>query len=104
MALLAASVGELSQDTVERLEADPRPLTVIAAADCYLLEMKADFLTAVHEDPARKAQADAVYRANILRLQLGRLPLFRDLSEDEFALVRDAVQLRSVFPGAVIVD
>jgi Fe-S-cluster-containing hydrogenase component 2 len=86
------------------LEGTPQPVTIVAQRDCYLLEMKANFLAAVQDDPGQRARADAVYREHILRLQLGRLPLFRDLSDDEFGLVRDAVELRTASPGAVICE
>jgi Fe-S-cluster-containing hydrogenase component 2/CRP-like cAMP-binding protein len=95
--------GELFNDA-GCLEGMPHATTAVAVRDCYLLEMKADFLAAIQDDPVYKARADAAYRARVLRLQLARLPLFCDLSEDEFALVGDAVELRSVEPGEVILD
>ncbi len=95
--------GELCGEAACR-EGTPQPATVFAVRECYLLEMKADFLAAVQEDPVYKARADAAYRTHILRLQLGRLPLFRDLSDDEFGLVRDAVELRTLNPGELIYE
>jgi Fe-S-cluster-containing hydrogenase component 2/CRP-like cAMP-binding protein len=86
------------------LEGTPRSSTATALRDCYLLEMKADFLAAVQNDPAYRARADAAYRAHVLRLQLARLPVFRELSEQEFGLIGDAVELRTAGPGTVICD
>jgi Fe-S-cluster-containing hydrogenase component 2 len=97
------SEGELVGEAA-CLEGTPQPVTVVALRDCFLLEMQADFLAAVQEDPVQKARADSAYRTHILRLQLGRLPLFQDLSAEEFALVSDAVELRTVSPGTVIWD
>lgn len=102
-ASLTVREGELCGD-VACLESTPQPVGVVALRDCYLLEMKADFLAAVQDDPVHKARADAAYRTHILRLQLSRLPLFRDLSDPEFALVRDVVELRTLNAGEVIYE
>jgi CRP-like cAMP-binding protein len=86
------------------LEGTPRSSTATALRDCYLLELKADFLAAVQDDPVYRARADATYRAHVLRLQLARLPVFRELSREEFALISDTVELRSANPGEIIFD
>jgi Fe-S-cluster-containing hydrogenase component 2/CRP-like cAMP-binding protein len=95
--------GELAGEAA-CLEGTPQPTTIVAVRDCHLLEMKADFLAAVLDDPVQKARADETYRTHYLRLQLGRLSLFRDLSDREFALISDAIELRTVSPGVLLCD
>jgi Fe-S-cluster-containing hydrogenase component 2 len=86
------------------LEGTPYPFAVFAVRDCYLLEMKADFLAAVQDDPVQRARAESTYRNHILKMQLSRLPLFRDLNDEEFSYIRDEVELVNVSPGTVICD
>ncbi|MGH9676949.1 MAG: cyclic nucleotide-binding domain-containing protein, partial [Candidatus Acidiferrum sp.] len=95
--------GELL-DEASCLLGTPHPATVVALRDCHLLEMRADYLRAVIEDPVYKARMEEAYRNHILRLQLGQLPLFCDLNDEEFGQIKDVVELSTVDPGNVIVD
>ncbi len=82
----------------------PRSGTIVARRDCYMVEMLRNILDAIQKDPAYKAEADKVYKKRVLDLQLRKLSLFSDLNDQEFALIRDSVELVSVEPGTLICD
>jgi Fe-S-cluster-containing hydrogenase component 2/CRP-like cAMP-binding protein len=82
----------------------PRSGTVVAKRDCYMLEMLRNILDQIQKDPAYKSKSDELYKKRVLELQLRKLSIFRDLTDAEFAQVRDGVELLTVEPGALICD
>jgi Fe-S-cluster-containing hydrogenase component 2/CRP-like cAMP-binding protein len=82
----------------------PRSGTVVAARDCYLLEMLRNVLDMCQKDEAYKAEVDRIYRQRVLQLHLRNLPLFADLTEKQFEAIREEVQLITVEAGEPICD
>lgn len=82
----------------------PRSATVVADEDCYLLEMLRNILDQVRKDPSYKEQMDRIYRERALGPQLRKLSIFADLSEEQFAAVRQRAELVTLEPGQVAYD
>jgi Fe-S-cluster-containing hydrogenase component 2/CRP-like cAMP-binding protein len=82
----------------------PRSATIVAADDCYALEMLRNILDEIQADEAYRAQMDTLYRERVLQIHLERLPIFRDLTEDQLARLRDGVELVRFKAGQVIFD
>ncbi|HEX5447560.1 MAG TPA: cyclic nucleotide-binding domain-containing protein [Pirellulales bacterium] len=82
----------------------PRSATVVANEDCYLLEILRNILDQVRKDPSYKEQMDRIYRERALGPQLRKLSIFADLSEAQFAAVRQRVELITLEPGEVVYD
>ncbi len=82
----------------------PRSATVVARRDCYAIEILRNILDQIQKDPAYKARSDEVYKKRVLDLHLRKLSLFSDLNDDEFAEIRESVDLVSFEPGTLICD
>ncbi len=82
----------------------PRSATVVARRDCYMIEILRNILDQIQKDPAYKAQSDEVYKKRVLDLQIRKLSIFSDISQQEFEEIRDNVELLSVDPGTLICD
>src|SRR4051812_35990947 len=82
----------------------PRPATVRAERDVYVLEMLRNIYEAVLKDPALKDRSDEDHTKSGSELQLRRLPLFKDLSQEQFDELRGSMQMVSVEPGKVIFE
>ncbi len=82
----------------------PRSATVVANEDCYLLEILRNILDQVRKDPSYKEQMDRIYRERALGPQLRKLSIFADLSEEQFAAVRQRAELITLEPGEVVYD
>lgn len=82
----------------------PRSATVVATTDCYMLEMVQNLLNVLRRDPIYKKRMDETYRDRVLEGQLRRLPIFEQLTTEEFNLLRDDLELMEFPPGAVIFE
>jgi Fe-S-cluster-containing hydrogenase component 2/CRP-like cAMP-binding protein len=82
----------------------PRSTTVVADRDCHVLEMLRNILDQVEADEAYKAEMDRVYKQGILKDHLRNLSLFSDLTDEQFALIRDKVDLKRHKDGQLIYD
>lgn len=82
----------------------PRSATVAAETDCYMLEMLRNVLDMLHSDPAYKERMDAVYKKRVLEGHIRRLSIFEDLSDQEFAALRDNIELVEVPTGGLIFE
>lgn len=82
----------------------PRSATVVAENDCYMLEMLRNVLDMLHGDPAYKERMDAVYKKRILEGHIRRLSIFEDLTDNEFATLRDNIELTEVATGGLIFE
>lgn len=82
----------------------PRSATVVATRDCYMLEMLRNILDQLQKDPAYKAQIDEVYKRRVFQLHLRELPLFGDLSDEQFEEIKSAVDLVSFDAGQILFD
>jgi Fe-S-cluster-containing dehydrogenase component/CRP-like cAMP-binding protein len=81
----------------------PRSATVRAQRDCYVLEFLRNVLDKINTGPFRN-QLDDIYRKRFLELHLRNLELFRFLSAEAYAQLRDGVELRTLMPGETIFD
>lgn len=81
----------------------PRSATVRAERECYVLEFLRNVLDKINTGPFRD-RLDEIYRKRFLELQLRNLELFRHLSDETYAALRDGVELLSFKPGELILD
>jgi CRP-like cAMP-binding protein/Fe-S-cluster-containing hydrogenase component 2 len=82
----------------------PRSATIVASEDCYALEMLRNILDEVQSDESYRAHVDALYRERVLKNHLRRLPIFSDLTEEQFSRLRDGVELVRYKVGQIICD
>lgn len=84
----------------------PRSATIIADADCWMLEFLRNIFDRMlsNRNKAFKEQIDAAYRKRVLDLQLRAIPLFRDLPESVIDFLRRRVELKEFAPGELIWD
>lgn len=82
----------------------PRSATVAADQECYMLEMLRNVLDMLHSDPAYKERMDAVYKQRVLENHIRRLSIFEELSDAEFAKLREAIELTEVPTGGLIFE
>ncbi len=81
-----------------------RSATVVADQDCYLLEMMRNVLDLLQKDPDFKKRMDAVYKKRVLEGHIRRLSIFEDLTDQEFELLRDNIELLEVPTGGLIFE
>jgi len=81
-----------------------RSATVVAARDCYLVEMLRNILDKLFKDAGYKARMDEIYRRRVLSLHLREFPLFHDLEDEHIRLVQEQAELADFPPGALIFD
>jgi Fe-S-cluster-containing hydrogenase component 2/CRP-like cAMP-binding protein len=81
-----------------------RSATVVAARDCYMVEMLRNVLDKLVKDPAYRAKTEETYRRRVLGLHLREFNLFRDLEDKLLELVREQAELVEFNPGALIFD
>jgi Fe-S-cluster-containing hydrogenase component 2/CRP-like cAMP-binding protein len=82
----------------------PRSATITADCDCYALEMLRNILDQLQKDPQYKAHVDQLYKKRVFDLHLRRLSFFADLTDPQFAEVRDKVELLTVDANQIIFD
>lgn len=82
----------------------PRSATVIAARDCYILEMLGNILDHIQKDKAYKEEMDRRYRDRVLQTHVRKLSVFADLSDAHFDILRAGLDLVSFEAGQVICD
>lgn len=82
----------------------PRSATVVAEEDCYLLEMLRNVLDMLHNDPVYKKKLDEVYRARVLDGHVRQLPIFEGLASEDFAKIKDRIDLVEFEAGSVVFE
>jgi CRP-like cAMP-binding protein len=82
----------------------PRSATVIAARDCYMLEMLRNILDKVQKDPAYKDVMDKKYRERVFQLHVRKLSIFSDLTEEQYEAIKNNLDLVTFESGQVICD
>jgi len=82
----------------------PRSATVVATAECFLLEMVRNVLDTLHSDATYKERMDVVYRERVLEGHVRQLPLFRELTDGDFARLQDHIELVDFASGEVICE
>jgi Fe-S-cluster-containing hydrogenase component 2/CRP-like cAMP-binding protein len=82
----------------------PRAATVIAARDCYVLEMLRSILDKMLEIEEFKKRTDEIYRERVLKLHLDALPLLSWLDEPQKEQVRRRAEPIDVQAGDLIFD
>lgn len=91
--------GEMSCMTLS-----PRSATIVADADCYLLEFTRNIFDQIQKDDGYRARIDEIYRRRVLDGHLKKLEILRDLDERQLEFIQSRVELQIVDPGAVICD
>ena len=82
----------------------PRSATVVADEDCYMLEMLRNVLDMLHNDEKYSKKLDAVYRERVLDSHIRRLSIFQDLPAEEFAAIRERIELVDFPAGSVVFE
>jgi CRP-like cAMP-binding protein/Fe-S-cluster-containing hydrogenase component 2 len=82
----------------------PRSATVVADADCFVLEFLRNILDQMRKDPDCKKATEQKYRERVLGSHLRQLSIFAFLSDEEFGEIRQQVELVEFDPGSVIWD
>ncbi len=86
------------------LNRSPRSATIIAARDCYVLEMLRNVFEKVKEDANYKKRVEEEYKRRSLDQQLRNIPLFAGLSDAQVGLVRQRATLKTYKSGQIICD
>src|SRR5204863_2186048 len=86
------------------LNRSPRSATIIAARDCYVLEILRNIFEKVKEDANYKKKVEEEYKRRALDQQLRNLPLFSELSDAQIDIVRKKATLKSYKAGQIICD
>jgi Fe-S-cluster-containing dehydrogenase component/CRP-like cAMP-binding protein len=92
-------VGEMSC-----LYRQPRSATVRIERDCYALEFIRHILDKMYGDKKFKARMDKLYRERALDLHLRRIPLFRELGDEQIRALRERAELCELEPGDLLMD
>ena len=82
----------------------PRSATVIVTHECYMLEMIRNVLDMLHNDSNYKQRMDQTYRQRVLKNHVRRLSIFEDLTDEEFALLEDSIELVDFDSGSVVFE
>ena len=82
----------------------PRSATVVAEEDCYMLEMLRNVLDMLHNDPKYKEKLDRIYRERVLDGHIRRLPIFQNVSDEDFADVKERIELVDFEAGSVVFE
>ena len=98
-----AALAALKQERLKRPKFYPRSATAQAKTDVVVLEMLPNILNNVlYNAPAFKERLNRSYRARALDTHLRSVPLFRNLSPQFLAELKERVELEDVVPGQVI--
>jgi Fe-S-cluster-containing hydrogenase component 2/CRP-like cAMP-binding protein len=76
----------------------------VVERECYMIEMLRNILDQIQDDKAFRAKMDAVYMARVLKDHLRNLSILSDLTDEQFALIRDIVELIRCKDGQLIYD
>jgi Fe-S-cluster-containing hydrogenase component 2 len=82
----------------------PRPATVVAKRECLVLEFLRVVLEKIKKDAFYKNKTQELFETSEFELQLRKLPLFKDLTQDQFDAIRGSMQMISAEPGEIIFD
>jgi Fe-S-cluster-containing hydrogenase component 2/CRP-like cAMP-binding protein len=82
----------------------PRSATIVADRDCYLLEMIRNLFDAIAGDKGFKDKMDAAYKSRVLQNQLRSLSIFNEMTNEQFARIRQRVELIRCKDGQLICD
>ncbi len=83
----------------------PRGATIRATSECYMLEMLRNiFLNVVQKDPAYAGPAAAMEKKRFVETTMPKLSLFTNLTPEEYAQVKDVVELVDYEPGQLMFD
>jgi CRP-like cAMP-binding protein len=91
--------GEMSCMTLQ-----PRSATIVADADCYMIEFLRNIFDHIRNDAGYRERMDAVYRERVLSSHLRRLDILRDLSDLELNAIHQRAELLMEEPGKFICD
>jgi Fe-S-cluster-containing hydrogenase component 2 len=94
--------GELFGEMSCRIGA-PRSATIVADRECYMLEMLRNIYDQLQKDAAYKARSDEMYKQRLLQF-LRKLSIFTELTDAQFVMIRDKIDLITFDPGQIIYD
>jgi CRP-like cAMP-binding protein/Fe-S-cluster-containing hydrogenase component 2 len=98
-----AALAALKQERLKRPKFYPRSATAQAKTEVVVLEMLPNILNNVlYNAPAFKDKLNRNYRARALETHLLSIPLFRNLSPEFLARLKERAELLDVVPGQVI--
>jgi Fe-S-cluster-containing hydrogenase component 2 len=86
------------------LNRSPRSATIVAARDCYVLEMLRNIFEKVKEDANYKKRVEEEYKRRALDQQLKNLTLFNELSDAQVEVVRKQATVKTYKAGQIICD
>jgi Fe-S-cluster-containing hydrogenase component 2/CRP-like cAMP-binding protein len=81
----------------------PRPGTVVATRDCFVLEILRNILDQMYKDPDFREWADLTHERQEA-INWRRLSLLADLSDEQYAQVAGELRLIRAEPGTIICD
>lgn len=82
----------------------PRSATVLVERECYLVEMIRNVLDFLHKDKVYKERMDDIYRHRVLEAHIRNLSIFQDLTDEQFARLRDSIELVEYQSGSIIFE
>jgi CRP-like cAMP-binding protein len=86
------------------LNRSPRSATIIAARDCYVLEILRNIFEKIKEDANYKKKVEEEYKRRALDQQIRNLPLFSDLTDSQIETVRKRAAVKSYKAGQILCD
>ncbi|HEX4591581.1 MAG TPA: cyclic nucleotide-binding domain-containing protein [Gemmataceae bacterium] len=86
------------------LNRSPRSATIIAARECYVLEILRNIFEKIKEDANYKKKVEEEYKRRALDQQIRNLPLFSDLTDSQIETVRKRATVKSYKAGQILCD
>jgi Fe-S-cluster-containing hydrogenase component 2/CRP-like cAMP-binding protein len=86
------------------LNRTPRSATVVAVADCYVLEMLRNILDALRRDKAYKDRTEKVLGERLINSYLLESPIFGMVGEEKLSALRGQMELVEYEAGSLIYD
>jgi CRP-like cAMP-binding protein/Fe-S-cluster-containing hydrogenase component 2 len=86
------------------LNRSPRSATIIAARDCFILEILRNIFEKVKEDANYKKKMEEEYKRRAMDQQIRNLPLFTDLSDEQIDVIRKRSTIKTYKAGQIICD
>src|SRR5436305_2228833 len=86
------------------LNRSPRSATIVAARECYVLEILRNIFEKIKEDANYKKKVEDEYKRRALDQQLRNLPLFADLTDAQIEMIRKKAAVKAYKAGQIICD
>jgi CRP-like cAMP-binding protein len=86
------------------LNRSPRSATIVAARECYVLEILRNIFEKIKEDANYKKKVEDEYKRRALDQQIRNLPLFAELTDAQVETVRKKATVKAYKAGQIICD